>query len=411
MMHPSDIEPRSDVPSHWRQVSFIAFDLGVMNIIAGVGVAFFYSVPLWYLGFRTSSIWLGMFFILAGLFCYRLRRLPSAVAITIIVIDALNTILRLRAYPAVEAVVLVKISFLLPLIFTLIWMWRLKLKGAKPEIQHEATPIGSGKTALVLLSSMVVSVGAGLTALLLFIKYALPPITESSNLLINIFHDLFLAPVFLFLFPLGLAIGELAWMQGSRLSSNELALFLRYVKQFPLISSLAERMMKKDESSITYQPASMNRHFWRKYVLVASVIMLPIISCFILIVGLIVPKALSEPAPEVAIAPSTAFVAPPDALVVSQNGDGQYRRIEDAVAAAPEGATIVVRPGVYHERVIIEKDITLVGDHKDRSGVVIKCYQGGCLSIIADRATIQTLLSSRRLVCYRCYLAAKTQQQ
>jgi hypothetical protein len=271
MMHSSDTESRLSVPSHWRQVAFICFDLGVMNVIAGIGVAFFYSVPLYYLGFRASSFWLGMFFILAGLCSYKLRRLPSFVVIIIIGIDALNTISNLPDYEVAAGVVLVKISFLLPLVFTLIWMLRgrWKPKSPQPEIIHDETRVGSGKSALALLSSMFFSVGAGLTALLLFVKYVLPRFTESNNSLVNIFHDLFVVPVFLFLFPLGLALGEYVWMQASRfyLRGSELALFIRYVKQVPLISGLAERLTKEDES-ITYQPASMNRHFWRRYLLV-----------------------------------------------------------------------------------------------------------------------------------------------
>jgi hypothetical protein len=30
------------LPEYWRQVSFIFFDLGVMNVIGGVGVTYFY---------------------------------------------------------------------------------------------------------------------------------------------------------------------------------------------------------------------------------------------------------------------------------------------------------------------------------------------------------------------------------
>src|SRR5436853_5007620 len=68
----------------WPQVSFIFFDLGAMNLIAAAGVAFFYSIPLGALGFRGSSFWLGLLFILAGLASWKARRLPIVVPLVII---------------------------------------------------------------------------------------------------------------------------------------------------------------------------------------------------------------------------------------------------------------------------------------------------------------------------------------
>ena len=180
------------LPQQWRQASFIFFDLGVMNVIGGAGAAFFYSLPLHALGFRLSSFWLGMFFILIGLASWKARRLPIAVPAVIIAVDLWNTIRLLPQYELAAGVFLVQISFVLPLALMLISMLRarMKFRGVRQKVSASAVNMGTGKEAMSLLSSMFASVGAGLAALLLFAKYAMPAITESTNPLINIFHDL-----------------------------------------------------------------------------------------------------------------------------------------------------------------------------------------------------------------------------
>ncbi len=74
--------------------------------------------------------------------------------------------------------------------------------------------------------------------------------------------------------------------------------------------------------------------------------------------------------------------------MVSQSGQGQYRSISAAVEEAPEGATILVRAGLYREIVTIEKDITLIGDGVVNR-VTIECAEGGCLRLLASRAIIR----------------------
>jgi parallel beta-helix repeat protein len=50
------------------------------------------------------------------------------------------------------------------------------------------------------------------------------------------------------------------------------------------------------------------------------------------------------------------------AIVVDQSGGGDFRIIAEAVAAAADGDTILVRPGTYIEAIVVDKDITLTGD-------------------------------------------------
>src|SRR5919108_737188 len=51
-----------------------------------------------------------------------------------------------------------------------------------------------------------------------------------------------------------------------------------------------------------------------------------------------------------------------ESLVVSPHGDGHFARIGAAIEAAPPGARIVVRPGVYAESLVIEKPLAIVAD-------------------------------------------------
>ena len=108
----------------WRQITFILFDLGAMNLLAGVGVTVFYSDPLALLGFTSRSFWLGLFFVLGGLLTWKLRRLPAIVPLVIIVGDLWNTITILPTFNRAGYVVLVQTSFVLPLVFILISILR-----------------------------------------------------------------------------------------------------------------------------------------------------------------------------------------------------------------------------------------------------------------------------------------------
>jgi len=63
-----------------------------------------------------------------------------------------------------------------------------------------------------------------------------------------------------------------------------------------------------------------------------------------------------------AVVAGSALLAAPTALVVAQDGTGTHATISDAVDAAEDGDTILVKPGTYVEAVTIDKDIALIGD-------------------------------------------------
>jgi parallel beta-helix repeat protein len=403
-------------PGHldqWQQVSFIFFDLGAMNLIAGAGAALFYSIPLYALGFRSSSFWLGLIFVAAGIVSWKARRLPVIVPLAIIAVDLWSTVRALPLYERYGYVVLVQTSFVLPLVFMLLSMLRARLKQGMSDLaEKENTSSTSmathpGKEVLALLTSMLVSVGMGLSVLLLFSKYCLTPIAEATNPFINIFHDLFLVPALLLLFPLGAALGELLWIRVSRffLSGHEIAIFIRYLKQIPLISRIPDWMLKRyateppltlatadsnqihfHQAVVNHKKTAVNQRVWPKSLLwVAPLTLILLVTALMFVrpfetFGVFRPVEASE---ETTPAPGT--------LVVSQSGRGQYRSIKAALADAAPGVTILVRPGVYHESVLIDKAITLTAGERVADRVTIECAEDGCVRLAADGATVRNL--------------------
>jgi nitrous oxidase accessory protein NosD len=63
-----------------------------------------------------------------------------------------------------------------------------------------------------------------------------------------------------------------------------------------------------------------------------------------------------------AVVAGSTFLAGSARITVAQDGSGMYATVTEAVAAANDGDTILVRPGRYAESVVIDKDIKLLGD-------------------------------------------------
>src|SRR5262249_43511391 len=69
--------------------------------------------------------------------------------------------------------------------------------------------------------------------------------------------------------------------------------------------------------------------------------------------------------------------------IVSAAGDGTHRTIGAAIKAARPGAEVRVRPGVYREGVVLDRDVTLVGDGPPDQ-VVIESAEADCLFVSTD---------------------------
>jgi parallel beta-helix repeat protein len=63
-----------------------------------------------------------------------------------------------------------------------------------------------------------------------------------------------------------------------------------------------------------------------------------------------------------AVVAGSTLLAGSAPIIVAQDGSGAHETIADAVTAAKDGDTILVRPGTYIGTVIIDKDIVLRGD-------------------------------------------------
>lgn len=72
----------------------------------------------------------------------------------------------------------------------------------------------------------------------------------------------------------------------------------------------------------------------------------------------------------------TRLLAADAAIVVAPDGSGDFTTITDAVAAAQDADTILVRPGAYEEAVIIDRDITLAGDGPVE-GIIVRAPEDG----------------------------------
>jgi hypothetical protein len=80
----------------------------------------------------------------------------------------------------------------------------------------------------------------------------------------------------------------------------------------------------------------------------------------------------------------------PNAIVVEQSGNGQFRTISEAIAAAAPDSTIIIRSGEYEEDVTIDKPLELIG-YGSTSDVVISADEDYCIALNASRATLRNL--------------------
>ncbi len=73
-------------------------------------------------------------------------------------------------------------------------------------------------------------------------------------------------------------------------------------------------------------------------------------------------------------------------IVVDQNENGDYLKINDALNIAVDGDTIYVRAGIYNEQIIISKQITLYSSNYDST---ILMHPGYCIGFGNNNVTVQ----------------------
>jgi len=82
-------------------------------------------------------------------------------------------------------------------------------------------------------------------------------------------------------------------------------------------------------------------------------------------------------------------------LIVSATEGGQYATISEAVRHASPGARILVRPGVYQERIVVDRQLEIAGDGP-REKIILRNGSGSVVQIKTDVATIRGLTIVRQ---------------
>ena len=88
---------------------------------------------------------------------------------------------------------------------------------------------------------------------------------------------------------------------------------------------------------------------------------------------------------------------PPNTVIVSTDGGGQYTTIGAALKAVQPGMRILVRPGVYNEALIIDKQVEIVADaHGAGKQVVLQAFNSSNITMRTDRALVRGFVIRHR---------------
>lgn len=98
------------------------------------------------------------------------------------------------------------------------------------------------------------------------------------------------------------------------------------------------------------------------------------------------PALAQSPSP----GPSLGAAAEGRTYIVAQDGPGDFGTIGEAVAAASDGDTVLVRPGRYVESVVIQKAIHVEGEG-DRSAIVVEGPELPAFHVLADGSSLHGL--------------------
>ncbi|HEY9285668.1 MAG TPA: right-handed parallel beta-helix repeat-containing protein, partial [Pyrinomonadaceae bacterium] len=88
--------------------------------------------------------------------------------------------------------------------------------------------------------------------------------------------------------------------------------------------------------------------------------------------------------------PPAASSGAPVSIVVAADGSGDFHTLTDAVRRARPGSRLLVRPGVYEEGLVLDKEIEIVGDGP-REGIVVRATASSCLVLRADASVVRGL--------------------
>ncbi len=92
------------------------------------------------------------------------------------------------------------------------------------------------------------------------------------------------------------------------------------------------------------------------------------------------------------------------ATIVDRSGNGDYTTITTALRNVQENERILVRPGIYNERLILDKAVEIIGDGP-KEHIIVESSDTNCLSMQTNFASVQGLTLRSRTGQYnkKCF--------
>ncbi len=77
-------------------------------------------------------------------------------------------------------------------------------------------------------------------------------------------------------------------------------------------------------------------------------------------------------------------------FAVSANGDGNFTSIGEALRNVPANSRLLIREGLYHESVVLDKNVEIVGDG-ELENIIVRSRNQSCVSMQTEKATVRGL--------------------
>ncbi len=82
-------------------------------------------------------------------------------------------------------------------------------------------------------------------------------------------------------------------------------------------------------------------------------------------------------------------------IIISANGSGDFSTIREALKNAATGARLLIRPGLYNESIVIDKNVEIRGDGS-LEDIIVDSTNSSCILMETDQASVRGLTLSGR---------------